>query len=181
MKPRQAFLFATISLALGTLPVNGEVRIGYGRAAQLARASDIPGKNVPGQCFQFAQALHARFRAAGIRSKIITYGYEPDVMPFAGVCPSSPATPRCHAVVAYDDEGRTYIMDNQCWAPVWVRDASAIEMMQRFSGLDVAVRSARVVPDADSPMTAASGSLRPVRAQRDRRFSRKMDKYFTLR
>jgi len=53
-----------------------------------------------------------------------------------------------HAVVAYEDGGRTYIMDNQSWTPQWVRGGAPIQMAQLFSGINADVKVARVVRDS---------------------------------
>ena len=53
-----------------------EIRIGDTAAARIAKNSHIPGKDVPGQCLPFANALHAKFEAAGIPSEVLVYGYQ---------------------------------------------------------------------------------------------------------
>jgi len=123
-----------------------QVHIGYGPASRIARTADIPGRNVPGQCLPFARGLHARLQAAGFRSQIIEYSYACPWLPTAA---DAPCAALSHAVVAYEDEGRTYIADNQSWAPTWVPKASPVTMAQRFSGIQVAVRGARIMPTED--------------------------------
>ncbi len=139
-------LVVAMSFVLVAPLARGEVRIGYGPASQIARAGDLRGRNRIGQCLPFARALQARLQAAGIRAKIITYAYEGGVAP--GENP--PGLPQSHAVVAYEEGGRTYIMDNQSWSPKWIRDATAVEMAQRFSGPGVAVLGAKVSAGRES-------------------------------
>jgi hypothetical protein len=110
----------------------GKIRIGDTPARRIAKDRSLPGKGVEGQCLPFAVALHQKFKAAGIPSKVITYGYQSLKTPISSRQPTNGA----HAVVAYNDEGRTYVMDNQSWAPTWVHDGSAVAMTQQFSGMD---------------------------------------------
>ncbi len=125
----------------------GSVRIGYSKAGRIAKDMSLPGKGVEGQCLPFANALHQKFAAAGIPSKIIVYHYTPLSSPVAyddfnrALCSDARNlnAPRTHAVVAYNDDGRTYIMDNQSWYPTWIHDASPTEMAQQFSGMDLHV------------------------------------------
>lgn len=116
----------------------GQIRIGDTPARRIAKDLSVPGKGVNGQCLPYARALHQRFQAAGIPSRVITYNYESLVTPrkLEGLTGA-------HAVVAYEDDGRTYMIDNQSWLPVWVRDASPDALARQFSGQDFNVLSAR--------------------------------------
>jgi hypothetical protein len=147
----------------------GGVRIGYGSASRIARDPDIPGRNVPGQCLPFACALQARLQAAGVRSRIIEYNYELSPVPvgdLSGLPPRDSHNPLCHAVVAYQEEGRTYIIDNQSWTPTWVREAAPVEMAQRFSGLAVNVLGARTLFPSDDQRPASTAGRRKVSRER---------------
>jgi hypothetical protein len=131
----------------------GDIRVGDTPARRIAKETSLPGKNVDGQCLPFAVALHARFQAAGIPSKVISFNYE--TLPaareiFGELRAIAPVNERggitgVHAVVAYEDQGRTYVMDNQSWQPKWIHDASAIGIAQQFGGMDTLVAKARVV------------------------------------
>ncbi len=162
MHSNAAFLGIAISMALSAPLAWGEIRIGYGLAGNIARAPTLPGKNVPGQCLPFARELHARLQAAGIPSAIITYAYAADSR-LAGPLDA----PLSHAVVAYEDRGRTYIMDNQSSAPVWVQKTTLAGMTQRFSGPAIAVRGARIENDRDVSHVASrhQSAPRPTRTR----------------
>jgi hypothetical protein len=142
-------LIAMLMPACSSLQTAG-IRIGDTPAARIAKDSHIPGKGVAGQCLPYAVALHKKLEAAGIPSRVIVYGYEASgaAGSAAESAPSSPAANRgAHAVVSYDDGGRTYIMDNQSWAPKWIHDAEPVKMAQQFSGLNCDVKIARVLDD----------------------------------
>jgi hypothetical protein len=137
-------------LVIGLPEELSALEIGYGPATQIARDPSLPGRNMPGQCLVFARALNARLQAAGIPSRLIEYRYDGPVMGASS-----------HAVVAYEEHGRTYIIDNQSWAPTWVREDSLAAMAQRFSGPYVAVLGARVMPEeSDLSLQLASASGR---------------------
>jgi len=144
-------LAATLLLPACSSLSTASIRIGDTRAARIAKDTTIPGKGVPGQCLPFANALQEKLEAAGIPSKVIVYGYEASAMPQAGA--TQPGDRGSHAVVAYEDSGRTYIMDNQSWTPQWVHDGPAIQMAQRFSGIYADVKVARVVRDSSLQLT----------------------------
>lgn len=134
-----------------------DIRIGDTLAKRIAKDMTVSGKGVIGQCLPYAQALHARFCSVGIRSKILIFNYQNL---------SSPATngARCaagaHAVVAFEDGGRIYIADNQSWLPVWIQEAAPASMAQQFSGKDLRVVSARVMPDGRPERTAMRAAPR---------------------
>jgi len=127
----------------------------------------LQGKYAEGQCLPFALALHARFRAAGIPSKVITFRYETLSRPreiFGAFRAFAPINERggitgSHAVVAYEDEGRTYIMDNQSWQPKWIHSDSPYGMARQFSGMNALVAKARVV-DSFRSSNALAGRTR---------------------
>jgi len=133
----------------------GSVRVGDTPARRIAKDSSITGKGVDGLCLPFARALHAKFQAAGIPSRIVCFRYETLPIPAElvfnpSVCPTIPERGGVtgeHAVVVYEDEGRTYVMDNQSWQPKWIHDSSPESMSQQFLGMDVAISGARVVGD----------------------------------
>jgi hypothetical protein len=107
----------------------------------------------------FAIALHKKFEAAGIPSRVVVYGYESGGVPIPNAGGEISAQPvlgegagrGSHAVVIYDDSGRTYVMDNQSWTPQWVRNATPMQMAQQFSGINTSVKMARVLPDQQAP------------------------------
>ena len=80
-----------------------DIRIGDTPARRIAKDRTLPGKGVIGECLTFAKALHKKFQAAGIPSKIVTFSY--DTINFRR--DAAKGTP-AHAVVVYDDGGRTY-------------------------------------------------------------------------
>jgi hypothetical protein len=138
---------------------NADIRIGDTPAARLAKDVHITGKGVPGQCLPFAMALHKKLEAAGIPSRVIVYGYETSAVPgmsFAGGMSAEMPNRGAHAVVAYDDGGRTYVMDNQSWIPQWVHTAAPLQTAQQFSGINYNVRMARVVGDESLLRNVAS-------------------------
>lgn len=133
-------LTALFTLALATTTLcAGEIRIGDTPARRIAKDRTIPGKGVPGECLTYAKALHAKFQAAGVPSKVVTFGYAT-----TGLTRTDAKGARAHAVVVYDDNGRTYVADNQTWLPTWVANGPALEVAQRFAGLDAYVTNARV-------------------------------------
>ena len=151
MKTYKALALVTALLSICPSLHAIDIRIGDTRAAKIAKDAHLPGKGVEGQCLPFASALHEKFEAAGIPSKVIVYGYEASAAPglTADSGSSSQAGTRsAHAVVAYNDGGRTYIMDNQSWAPQWIHNAAPMQMAQQFSGINANVRIARVMNDA---------------------------------
>lgn len=133
---------AGLALAACSSTQTAGIRVGDTPARRIAKDTSLPGKGVQGQCLPFAEALHRKFQAAGIPSKVITYRYDSLNAPAHARQPMSGT----HAVVAYNDQGRTYIMDNQSWMPKWVGNASAVGMAQQFSGMDIHVASAQEKP-----------------------------------
>jgi len=124
-----------------------DIRIGDTVAAKIAKDAHLPGKGIAGQCLPFATALHEKLQAAGIPSRVIVYGYEANAAPGLAAASAETGSRGAHAVVAYDDGGRTYIMDNQSWTPKWIHNAAPMQMAQQFSGLNCGVRIARVLND----------------------------------
>jgi hypothetical protein len=161
LKTRFLFVISTSILLSALAPLHaGGIRIGDTRARQIAKDALLAGKFTDGQCLPFAKALHAKFQAAGIPSKVISFGYETLSTPQA-IFGEQRAVPSindrggltgAHAVVAYEDEGRTYVMDNQSWQPTWIHAASPIDMARQFAGMNVAVGAARVMEHAELPM-----------------------------
>jgi hypothetical protein len=151
----------------------GNIRIGNTHAARIAKDQGINGKGSYGQCLPFALALHEKFQVAGIPSKVIAYSYETLTVPVdltgGDLRPlnpgEKPGTTGAHAIVAYEDDGRTYVMDNQSWMPQWVRNATPAGLAQQFSGMDVAVLHAKVVARTDSAKGMSPAGL-PKKASR---------------
>ena len=141
----------------------GDIRIGDTPARRIAKEATLRGKYVEGQCLPFALALHARLRAAGIPSKIISFRYETLPRPreiFGERRAIAPINERGgitgdHAVVAYEDRGRTYVMDNQSWQPKWIHDDSPFGMARQFTGMDAIVAKVRVVDNPRSSYALA--------------------------
>lgn len=125
-----------------TPAAHADIRIGNTPARKIAKDMSIPGKGVDGQCLVFAQALHRKFQAAGIQSRIVTFGYE-SLGTIGGAFTNTRNQGGAHAVVAYNDGGRIYLMDNQSWMPTWVKAADAAGLAQQFAGMDIKVTSAR--------------------------------------
>lgn len=146
---------AAVLLLTGMACHAGSIRIGDTPAARIAKDTHIPGKGKAGQCLPFAQALHQKLEAAGIPSRVVVYGYESGGVPVPGAGGEIAVSPilgdgagrGAHAVVIYDDGGRTYVMDNQSWTPQWVRNATPMQMAQQFSGINTSVKMARVLPE----------------------------------
>jgi hypothetical protein len=149
--------------ACSSVPTGG-IRIGSTPAGRMAKDPQIPGKGVPGQCLPFAMALQQKFQAAGVPSKVLVFGYETSSTSSPGAMQSASGgsgNRGAHAVVAYDDGGRTYLMDNQSWTPQWVHDAAPMQMAQRFAGIQYSVKMAHVVHDANfqaPPLLPSSGT-----------------------
>jgi hypothetical protein len=143
-----------------TFPANAGYRIGHFRigstpAARIAKDPQIPGKGSYGKCLPFALALNKKFKAAGIPSQVIAYSYRTLAVPVdltsgerSATRGARPGTVAAHAIVAYKDDGRTYIMDNQSWMPTWVHGGPPARLARQFSGMDVGVMMARVVRHA---------------------------------
>lgn len=130
----------------------GDFRIGGTAATRIAKDTSIPGKGKPGECLPFALALQKKFQAAGIPARVVVYGYEQGGVPgvtTSGELYAQPAGTEAdrgsHAMVVYEDGGRSYAMDNQSWTPRWIHNASPKEMAQQFSGINYSVKMARVV------------------------------------
>lgn len=112
----------------------GKIRVGNTPARSIALESNLPGKSVLGSCKPFAVALNQRFAAAKIHSQVVGFNYAT----FGGH-PDSQG----HAVVIYEDEGRTYIMDNQMSRPVWVPNSASLrEKVGQIAGVETNVISA---------------------------------------
>lgn len=141
----KALLLATALLALVGFSSTSQaagIRIGNTPASRIAKAADVPGKGVYGKCLPFALALHQKFQAAGIPSRVIAYRYEKAASASANSVESG------HAIVAYEDGGRTYVIDNQSWAPQWVYNGSPAELARQFSGIGFEITQAKVVKAA---------------------------------
>lgn len=138
-----------------------DIRIGNTPARAIAKDMSIPGKGVDGQCLPFALALHERFQAAGIASKVIVYRYNA-LSTFAseGIHKTEAGA---HAVVAYDDRGRVYVMDNQSWLPTWVKAGTIKELAEQFSGMNVQVGEARLYAANTRAPSRAVRPASPVR------------------
>src|SRR5690242_9156939 len=124
--PKAVFVPSILLISLSFLSAcasfrAGSVRIGDTPACRMAKDPSIPGKNVTGQCLPFAVALNQKLQAAGIASKVIGYSYE---LPLTSPMAERTGGKGAHAVVVYNDDGRTYVMDNQSWAPRWVSQTS---------------------------------------------------------
>jgi len=122
--------------ACSTSPTAG-LRIGNTPARSIAMDPCIPGKGVPGQCLPYAIALQKKLAKAGIHSKVIAYRFE-DLSD-----PANAMANRGHAVVAYQDRGRTYLMDNISDTPLWVEaNAPAENELGQLEGMDAHIVSA---------------------------------------
>lgn len=144
-----SLLLAAAALTLGSTNAQaGGLRIGNTPARKIAKDTSIPGKGVDGQCLPYALALHKRFQAAGIESKVIVYRYEAlntasGAFNGSAAYSNSRSQGGAHAAVAYNDDGRIYLIDNQSWMPKWVANDSNKGWAQQFSGMDVNVLEAR--------------------------------------
>jgi hypothetical protein len=162
MKHKAIVAILAAAFSAGAPFCAGAIRIGDTPARRIAKETTLQGKFVEGQCLPFALALHARFLAAGIPSKVISYNYLTLPAPreiFGEHRAIAPINERggitgAHAVVAYEDEGRTYVMDNQSWQPKWIHDDSPDGMAQQFSGMDAIVAKAQVVRSPASKAVA---------------------------
>jgi len=152
-------VIATLLFSGMTSGYAANIRIGETLASRIAKDVSIPGKGKAGQCLPFAVALQKKLAAAGIPAQVVVYGYEAGGVPVQDVSGELTAQPvlsergsrGSHAVVVYDDGGRTYVMDNQAWVPQWVHNASAMQMAQQFSGIHSSVKMARVLPGGGNP------------------------------
>ena len=122
--------------ACSTSPL-ADFRFGNTPARSMAMDPCIPGKGVPGQCLPYAMALQKKLAKAGIHAKVIAYRSEnlSD--------PSKSMVGRGHAVVAYQDRGRTYLMDNIADRPLWVEgNANPEEELGQLEGMDARIVAA---------------------------------------
>jgi hypothetical protein len=143
-------MISAVALLAASSALAGGIRIGDTVASRIAKDPTIPGKGKAGQCLPFARALQQKFEAAGISARVVVYGYEAEGAA-PGAAPAPAAGRASHAVVVYEDKGRTYIMDNQSWKPVWVHQGAPMQMAQQFSGFNTNVRMAHVVAPEVSP------------------------------
>jgi len=157
-------------LAALSLPGCGSLRIGNTPARRIAKDMSLPGKGIDGQCLPFAQALHRRFRSAGIPSKVIVFRYESlGRMPSLFSNNAAYGLPRpqsgAHAIVAYDDGGRIYVTDNQTWMPQWVHGGDADQLARQFSGMHHRVTGAHIASPRQSRAAARANPRhkRPTR------------------
>ena len=136
-------------------------------------ASLLTGKGISGQvppCPSPGAAATQVRQAAGIPSRMIVYSYETFATPLASavttqpddLAGNQPLVAGSHIVVAYEDRGRTYIMDNESWTPKWIHEASPAKMAQQMSGLDYKVQLARVVRDDASLFPSQHRHRRPA-------------------
>jgi hypothetical protein len=153
---------AALLIGAGATSFGNGIRIGDTTASRIAKDSSIIGKGQSGQCLPFAMALQKKLAVAGIPARVITYGYEMGGVPVTSAGGDISAQPTmgttgrgAHAVVAYQDGDRTYIMDNQSWTPQWVHNAAPVQMAQQFSGINTSVKVARVVNSSALPKATA--------------------------
>lgn len=168
MKPRHLILLTALLLPACAPCKVGSIRIGNTPARAIAKDTSIPGKGVDGQCLPYARALHRKFQAAGIPSRILVFNYDSlggAGSPFStsGAFGIRRGQSGAHAVVAYNDAGRTYLMDNQSWMPTWVHDDGIAGMAQQFAGMDMKVSDAR---GYSTPSGARSRGARPASPSR---------------
>lgn len=150
--PKTIAIITLAALALGACSSTNTagLRLGNTRARAIAMDPNIPGKGTYGQCLPFALALHERLAAAGIPSKVVGYRYE-DLQGTKNV-----GLNRGHAVVSYNDQGRTYLMDNQSPTPVWVESNSPLMTnVGQLEGMDVRIVSAWDVNENLAKRTAS--------------------------
>ena len=83
------------------------------------------GKGQNNLCLPFAYALHNKFEQARIKSKVVCYHWQHTTDNKNGD----------HAIVIFDDQGRTYVMDNQSFEPTWVKTSTELDIAQQFSGV----------------------------------------------
>jgi len=146
-------LFPLVSLFFASAPAQAfefaGLRIGDTPARAIAREHAVKGKNVQGQCLPYALDLVKKLRAAGVPAQVIGYSYGDT---FAGS--RDWGTFRGHAVVMYEDGGRTYVMDNQSWTPSWVSKAADKRMATQFEGMTSQVVSTWRVKTAEGSVPA---------------------------
>jgi len=124
----------------------GGLRVGNTPARAIVRESSIKGKCVQGQCLPYALDLAKRLQAAGIPAQVIGYRYG-ELMGGARDWGQVSG----HAVVVYQDGGRTYIMDNQSWTPRWVEHAPDKGMALQYEGMNSQVVMTWKVNGTSSP------------------------------
>lgn len=147
--PKALLLLAPLAFTACQTASTGGVRIGDTPARRIAKDRSIPGKGDPGKCLPYAMELKKRLSAAGVPAKVVTFSYNSTQRSAAGPASATglsagKASDGAHAVVVYDDGGRTYVADNQSWQPKWVPNGSAAELAQSFTGPDVYVRSGAI-------------------------------------
>jgi len=95
-------------------------RIGHTPASRIVTAADMPGKHENGKCLLFATEAARRLNAAGIPARVIGFSQEDGTG---------------HAIVAYEDKGRTYVADNTS-RPRWVKGGSNADIIKQWQGVD---------------------------------------------
>jgi len=133
------------------------VRVGNTPVRSIAMDPGLPGKGVPGQCLPYALALQKKLRASGVNSEIVAYRYEDLVG--AGKF----ARNRKHAAVSFNDEGRTYLMDNVSSEPLWVENSLPVEQqLGQLEGMDARVLAAWNISQGNFRLARKSASERRV-------------------
>jgi len=143
----QLIVIPLLSLSFATFSAHGfefcGLRVGDTPARAIARDTTLKGKNVQNQCLPFAVDLSKKLRAAGISAQVVGYRY-------GGMTAGARdyGQVRGHAVVVYEDGGRSYVMDNQSWVPRWVEKSSENQTAIQFEGMDSKIVSAWKVKEA---------------------------------
>jgi hypothetical protein len=121
------------------------LRLGNTPARSIALSPSLPGKSAYGECKAFALALDLKFKQANISSQVVGFEYE---------ALGRRSELRGHAVVIFEDGGRTYVMDNQMSSPVWIKNSGSLaEKVAQITDLNTTVLRAWALnnPTAQSP------------------------------
>lgn len=106
---------------------------------KLAKDRSLPGKNHPGECAVYADALFAKMNAAGVEAYRVSFDWS-DYL-------SSPSADQgAHAMVVYkDNRGRFYGVDNMSWKPVWLKGKNSQEWSAFFAGMNCSTSTRKTI------------------------------------
>ncbi len=101
---------------------------------ELATRRDIPGKNQPAKCSEFARSLYWDMQAAHIKAHILVYVAEPITVERAPGYSMIHLGYEGHAVCVYYSGKEVWAMDNQLMRPIQIHDGTAEVMARRIAG-----------------------------------------------
>lgn len=116
-------------------------------AWELATRRDMPGRNQPGKCNDYARALHKEMQAKGIKSRVLIFGSDPTFITTSEGFFNTYVASNTHAAVVYRyPNGETYAMDNALMRPLRVSDGDAGSVARQIVGPRYNVSTAYFAP-----------------------------------